>query len=202
MVVSILLAGGDGKRLEQNEPKFLIKYKGKQIYKYALDKLVNNVNVDKVIICIPHRLLNTIRSENEKVLFVSGGATRFESLENALKSFNFADEDIAITHDCARVFLSDDMIDNNIKICQKHDFCTTAKHCSDTVYYESKKLDREKLILLETPQSFKYKLWKNATSINKDGTDLISYLNLELSSKNIYYSEVENKKITFLKDLI
>ena len=62
---AVILAGGQGSRMEDSLPKPLIKVKGKPILAYQLDYLLNSGKIEKIILSIGHRAGEVINYVNE-----------------------------------------------------------------------------------------------------------------------------------------
>jgi 2-C-methyl-D-erythritol 4-phosphate cytidylyltransferase len=53
---------------------------------------------------------------------------------------------------------------------------------------------------VQTPQTFQFKYWKNVSS-SRTTTDLFTYLNLQVTKRNLVIGSWNNFKITNKKDL-
>lgn len=175
-VYAILLAAGSGSRVNSNVPKQYIDLNGLPLFFYSLKTFANFNLIDKVILVINpnykydvESFINKYQWKN-KVLVINGGDTRHLSIINAikyLKNININSEDIVLTHDCARLFVSTDIIKNNIDYINlnKCDVVSTGIVPDDTIGITNnsnleKILNRQKLFIEQTPQSAKYKTFE------------------------------------------
>jgi 2-C-methyl-D-erythritol 4-phosphate cytidylyltransferase len=134
---------------------------------------------------------------------------RWKSLSKGVdflnKHLQLKSTDIIVTHDAARINVTSEIIETNILTTAKYGYASTVLQLHDSIM-ELKKdvhyLERSHKYLVQTPQSFQYKFWKNykpktASKI----TDLFTYLNLEIKSVNLVPGSLLNFKITTIEDL-
>ncbi len=204
----ILLAGGKGKRF--GGKKQFIELKGKPVYQYSLDTVNKIEEINEIIFVVPEEDRNFIKIKTDKILkFAEPGEERQFSVYNGLKKVN---SDIVIIHDTARPFTTEKMFKESIKnVIKGFDGSITAYKSRDTIKEVKnnkiiKTLNREKLYIIQTPQTFVFeKLIKAHEKALKNkiiGTD-DSYL-MEILGYNIVVNEGSplNIKITFKEDLM
>ncbi len=147
MVIGGILAGGLGTRMAGGGlPKQFLKIGGKPVIIRTLQRFLNNALIDHVIIAMNESWIDYCRDmlaeyglTGERVEIIQGGETRFESLlclANACVRVAAArgDEDVLmINHDCARPFVSDRILRDNIEMVQEYDMVTTSVPTIDTV---------------------------------------------------------------------
>jgi 2-C-methyl-D-erythritol 4-phosphate cytidylyltransferase len=95
--------------------------------------------------------------------------------------------DVIITHDAARAFPYQYLIDKHVKNTKKYGYSTTLYQINDSICEVNKTIeyvDRKNKYLVQTPQSLLYKNWKNYT-VNKKATDLFTYLGVTLNKNHI-----------------
>jgi 2-C-methyl-D-erythritol 4-phosphate cytidylyltransferase len=225
MKYALILAGGIGKRMgDKNTPKQFYSIGDKPIVIFTTEKFLKNKNIDKVIIvCLNDYIKYTTNlvgyyfKDNEKIDIIPGGDNRFESVVNGIeyikKKYKIKNDDIVITHDAVRPFVTDEIINNNIKIAKKMGACTTAVGCIDTILIcnDKKQIDsvpnRNIMYNVQTPQTFNllnlYGLIKNVDSENYDKYTDLSKLFAEVNAPiQIVEGDYNNIKITTQKDLI
>jgi 2-C-methyl-D-erythritol 4-phosphate cytidylyltransferase len=161
------MAGGIGNRLKANVIKPLLPIKGKALFTYALDVFTNNKNINKVIIVINNKYVNSfnkILKKYKKVDICFGGTNRQDSLVNGMahlkNKFDLKPNDIIVTHDCARINIDNKIINDNINVCQKAGFASTVLPISDSICEITngcKYIDRQNKYLVQTPQTFQCK---------------------------------------------
>ena len=105
----------------------------------------------------------------KQVQVVEGGDNRQQSVGNALKSIPAADEDIILVHDAVRPFVTREIIREVIAAAQKYGAAIAGVPAVDTVKQVERTaegalitatLPRERVVLAQTPQGFRYGLLK------------------------------------------
>ena len=173
MNIAIVLAGGTGSRMSLDMPKQFIAVKGKPIMAYTLSVFQNSPLVDSIYLVSHKEYFEQSKTIIEQYNItkvrdiIEGGQTRQESVFNALKQMNAKDDDIILIHDCARPLVDEQIIKDNIEQCKLHEAVETAVKAVDTTIEVSEEqfensLNRDKLYQVQTPQTFKYKLIKEA----------------------------------------
>jgi 2-C-methyl-D-erythritol 4-phosphate cytidylyltransferase len=207
-IVSVLLAGGKGKRF--GEKKQFIKINNEPLFQYSLN-IVNKIDlINEIVLVLPKDDLDRVKIFSFKpVKKVAGGEERQNSVYNALKEIGSAD--IVVIHDTARPLANESMFLDGIENVKKgFDGSITAIPARDTIKELNgniieKTLDRNKLLIVQTPQTFKFdKLVKAHKEAIKDGiigTD-DSYLMERLGYKITYnLGSPLNFKITTKEDI-
>lgn len=168
MNIAGILAGGIGSRMGGEIPKQFLEVGGVPIIVRVIKRFAGNKNIDSVIVamngdwmeyCI--KLLKDNGIDTDKIDLIEGGSTRFESLYNiAKKAAEYGDGAVVVSHDCARVFVSDDIITNNVKMLAGADCTTTSVPTIDTVLISKDGVtsdsvpDRKTIFLDQGPQAF------------------------------------------------
>jgi 2-C-methyl-D-erythritol 4-phosphate cytidylyltransferase len=182
MIFAAILAGGKGTRMKSATlPKQFLPLGDTPMLIYTINKFLSVSQIDKIYIGINPEwkdyaleLISTHLSESAcaQIEFVDGGKDRNESLFNVVEKiendFGQTDEDILITHDAVRPFVTAEMIEQNIDVCARHGAVGTVIGATDTVYFSenlrdvSDVPDRENVFLAQTPQTFNIKVLKDA----------------------------------------
>lgn len=173
MNYAVLLAGGTGTRMKAHSiPKQFLEIGGEPILKLTVDKFLSCPNIDHIIVAAPiiwmSHTKDILSDERFKKIYVcEGGSTRQESLYKAVKYiekiFKTDDNDIIISHDVARPFVSLRVIEENIKLINQYDAVDTVIHATDTIVESKDKVlinkipDRRNMYQGQTPQTFKRK---------------------------------------------
>ena len=207
MTTAIILAAGNGTRLESNIPKQFIKIGDRRILDYSVKTFLECILIDEVILVVHPQWVDNISIENPKIKIVVGGITRKDSVSIGLKNCSIKTKNVLI-HDSARPFLSKIILENCIFALDKAKAITTAVPVIDTIV-EAKDnqvismLERPKLWAEQTPQGFHYQLIKKAhDEFQGDTTDDIRMvMKLGIIPKIIKGSEY-NFKITTDIDLL
>ena len=171
MNIAIIVAGGSGKRMKGlDKPKQFTLVNGKPLIAYTLEAFDKNENVDSIVVVANTKYFPEVMDicneyRIEKIMFVvPGGKTRQESVYNGLLGCGASHDDIVLIHDAARPLVSDRIINENIEACKKYKAVETAIKVSDTIVKSAdartiKGLEnREELLQVQTPQTFKYSL--------------------------------------------
>lgn len=171
-VTAIVLAGGSGKRMNSAVKKQYIEINEVPLIVHTLLKFENS-DVDEIVCVAPEEDLDYFNKEvvdaysiKKVSKVVAGGRERYESVYNALKVIN--DCEIVLIHDGARPFVTNEVINENIKTAREKDACITAVPVKDTIKridqngVVEESLKRDELWQVQTPQSFKYDLIRRA----------------------------------------
>lgn len=223
MVYAEILAGGKGKRMGNTEmPKQFLMLGSKPIIIHTIEQFVINKKVDRIIVCVPKDWMGHTKDIlekyllNEKIEIVKGGSTRNETIMNGCKyikeKYGIKKDDIIITHDAVRPFITAQIIDDNIKGINGYDAVDTVIPSTDTIV-ESKNgeyitdiPDRKYMYQGQTPQTFKIKkLMEVYESLTKEEKEILTDACKIFSIKNkkvkIVKGAPTNMKITDIFDL-
>lgn len=171
MIFAGIMAAGIGSRIKSIQvPKQFAILGGKPIIVRVLETFLSVSEIDKILVAINIdwkdyyiELINKYSLDINKIELVSGGQTRFESLVNLVKEtkkYDNEEDSIILTHDCARVFVTKDIIYKNIEKIKDYDIITTCVPVVNTlVYCEKNNIvssipDRNKLWDGVSPQTF------------------------------------------------
>ena len=214
MNIALVLASGSGTRMVGlNTPKQFCLVNNKPLFLYSVEAFDKNLSIDAIVIVTQSNFVGKVQNIcDENALFkvrlvTAGGETRQESVYKGLKAIKeFAqDDDIILIHDSARPLVSQEIIDNNIKGCEKFGAVETAVKTNDTIVKAGESnevLDRSNLYQVQTPQTFRYSiilkahqqaLKKGITSATDDGQ--------LVEGVQIVNGESTNFKITTIQDL-
>ncbi len=148
MVIGGILAGGLGTRMANGGlPKQFLKVAGKPVIIHTLERFLGNKHIDFVVIAMNESWIGFCRDmlreyglDRDNVRIIPGGDSRFESLLClARECLNVAAENgcdgeiTMINHDCARPFVSDRILNDNITMVNEYDMVTTSIPTIDTV---------------------------------------------------------------------
>ena len=116
-----------------------------------------------------------------------------------------------LIHDAVRPFISKDVIKRVLKQIPKYDAVIPGVSVSDTIKIVSndlvqETLDRRRLIAVQTPQAVNYKKYAEAIKIfsnkRENLTDDASLIELNGGSVNVVDGDINNIKITYLRDIV
>ena len=224
MIYAEILAGGKGTRMGNTEmPKQFLMLGNKPIFIHTIEQFMLNKRVEKVLICCPEKWISytkdTIKkyiADASKVVVVKGGATRNETILNGChyieENYGINDDDIILTHDAVRPFLTQRIIDDNIDGTLKYGAVDTVVEAFDTIVHsvDGKIITdipvRSEMYQGQTPQSFNIKLlmsfFDSLTEEEKEIlTDACKALVIKGTNVHLVRGEVYNMKITTQHDL-
>lgn len=174
MIYAEILAGGKGTRMGNvNMPKQYLPLKGKPIIVHTIEKFILNDRFEKIIIATPKDWINHTQDIIKKYIFdsrvivIEGGTDRNETIMNGIhyveKEFGLNEDDIIVTHDAVRPFITHRIIEENIEMALEFGSVDTVIPAVDTIV-ESTNHDfitdipvRDNIYQGQTPQSFNMK---------------------------------------------
>lgn len=210
--IAVVLGAGNGTRMGIDKSKLLLDLCGKTVIERSVEAFLNLEVVDEIIVvcreCDVEEFSRLL--PDEEVSFVVGGATRQESVRNAVETIDECD--YIIIHDGARPLVSQNTILKTLDEAQISQAAATGVYVKDTIKVIDKDLnivdtpERSSLISIQTPQIFDFSVYKKAlekaTEQKKDFTDDCRLVeNLGLQVKTVI-GEYENLKITTKSDVI
>ena len=189
---------------------------GSPILLHTVRKFAASDRVSEIVIALRREDLEAVgellRREirNKPVRVVEGGNSRQESVERALAAVN-PDTELVAVHDAVRPFIDLDIIEKAIDEAHEHGAAIVGIVPVDTVKQVSgaqatgakvrSTISRERLVLAQTPQVFRYELLKQAfEAARRDGfvgTDESSLVErLEQVEVRVVMGSDRNIKIT------
>ncbi|MGI6714071.1 MAG: 2-C-methyl-D-erythritol 4-phosphate cytidylyltransferase [Bacilli bacterium] len=176
MNIAVLLMAGSGLRLQHQEPKQFISIGGKPLFGYALDTLYSHREIERIVLVVHDDYLAQVKTYCEKYLpdkpwdLIRGGKTRQASVYQAVLHLmpTTKEDDIILLHDAARPFVSEKIIEANLKKAHEVGAVNTAIESLDTlIKIDGEKqiietLDRSCIFRVQTPQTFTFALLKRA----------------------------------------
>ncbi|MDV3426518.1 MAG: 2-C-methyl-D-erythritol 4-phosphate cytidylyltransferase [Bacillota bacterium] len=221
MNIAIVMAGGQGTRMSMKDmPKQFIDVCGKPVIIHTLEKFDRHPEIDYIaVVCIKNwqselkTLIEKFKIKKVKWI-ITGGETRQESVFNALNSLNgLSGDDIVLIHDAARPFITEKIISDNIKAALTYGAVGTVIPAADTIIKSmdgvkiSDVPNRKELYLVQTPQSFKFSIIKEAheAAVIKNVDNATDDCQLVLKSGIPVHLAAGNKlnfKITTREDLL
>lgn len=210
--IAVILGAGNGTRMGIDKSKLLLDLCGKTVIERSVEAFLNLAVIDEIIVvcreCDVEEFSRLL--PDEEISFVVGGATRQESVRNAVETIDECD--YIIIHDGARPLVSQNIILKTLDEAQISQAAATGVYVKDTIKVIDKDLnivdtpERSSLISIQTPQIFDFSVYKKAlekaTEQKKDFTDDCRLVeNLGLQVKTVI-GEYENLKITTKSDII
>ena len=119
---AVIAAAGAGERLGADLPKALVPLDGRPLAAWSLDAVVRAESVGPIVIAAPagsEGELRALASDRAEVQVVTGGATRAESVKEAL---SVVASDVVAIHDAARPLVTAELIDATVaKLAERPD---------------------------------------------------------------------------------
>jgi D-ribitol-5-phosphate cytidylyltransferase len=218
--IAIIPAGGKGLRTGITKkgnavPKQYLKIQGKELIVYTLHTFQNNRNINRIIVAAEPEyfelLVKLVRKYKltKLKLIVEGGATRQDSVYNAILSSQAAPDDLIVVHDAARALLSEEVLTKAIITAKKKGNALVCIKAKDTLIKGDSSvkeyLNRDEVYYVQTPQIFKYKdLLKAMNKSNREnfiGTDESMLVKRTGRKVNIVEGSVFNFKVTTKEDI-
>ncbi|MDR1240713.1 MAG: 2-C-methyl-D-erythritol 4-phosphate cytidylyltransferase [Oscillospiraceae bacterium] len=223
MIFAGIVAGGIGARFGGDIPKQFLILEKKPIIVHTIEKFLLCEKFDSICVGIHKNwksytedIFKKFNLNDERLLVTSGGENRNETIMNiinALESkFEKNDDNVLVTHDVVRPFVTLRIIEENIKTALKYGACDTVVRSHDTVVESNKEKteilnvpNREFVFLGQTPQSFNMKklseFYNELTYEEKSNlTDACKIFVIKGESVKLIEGEFSNMKITTVGD--
>ena len=224
MKVSVILpAAGLGTRMGRSVPekagtsrKQFMLLEGSPILLHTIRKFVSSPAVSEIVVALRAEDMDWVRGllEHEKfakpVRLVEGGDSRQESVENALATLDGKTELVSV-HDAVRPFIEHSVLEKVFAEAEETGAAIVGIVPVDTVKQVHRNkirqtIPRERLILAQTPQVFRFDLLKQAFAKAREdgfaGTDESSLVErLEQVEVSVIPGSDRNIKITKPSDM-
>ena len=211
----IILASGNGSRYRNSIPKQFVKIAGKTILEHTIEIFENSDEIDYIVVVVTpkyRKLAESLLLKNSYkkiVKLLDGGETRKESSHIGVHSIE-EDEANVVIHDCARPFLTQQIVINCVKALNHYDAVDVAIPSADTIIevkddFIKNVPDRSCLMRGQTPQCFKLSVIKKAHDLSKNDPnftdDCSLILKYGLGKVYVVEGDVRNIKITYPSDI-
>jgi len=211
-VWAVIVAAGRGERLGLDRPKAFAKLGDRPLLAESLERLDGSDWVDAIVVAAPLDweepviLLAEELSCSKVVASVAGGETRAASVRAALREVD-DDAAVVLVHDAARPLLSEDVIDRLLTTLNEGwDGVVPALPIHDTVKRVdgeqiAETVDREQLVVAQTPQAFVWPVLRDAAGGDGDATDCAALVEARGGRIKAVPGDPKLVKITDLSDL-
>ncbi|VAX36334.1 2-C-methyl-D-erythritol 4-phosphate cytidylyltransferase [hydrothermal vent metagenome] len=215
-VQAIVVAAGSGTRLKASVPKPLVLITGKPILVYTLEIFQKSALIEGVILVVPSDYIVDFKQVVEQypldkvVKIVVGGAMRADSVCNGLGALD-EDTDVVVIHDGARPLVDQVILEDAIRLGEKHEAIVVAVPVKPTIKRVDIKemvveatIDRKMLWEIQTPQVFQKEviLAAHRQADSREATD-DAFLVEQMGQKvKVLQGDYRNIKITTQEDLI
>lgn len=172
MVTAIVLAAGQGRRMNSTVAKQFLILEEKPVIYYSLMAFEQS-SVDEIILVTGESQVDFCREKiveeykfKKVVKIIEGGRERYDSVYQAL--INSKETDYVLIHDGARPFISNALIELIIDQVKEHKACIIGTPVKETIKIVNRDgtiidtPDRSTLWAAQTPQAFEYQSILNA----------------------------------------
>ena len=220
MNIAVILAGGSGKRTEQDVPKQFINVYDKPIIVYTLEAFQKHPGIDGIIVsCLEGwgEILKAYAREygiSKLKWVINGGEDGQASTRKALYELKEVcqSEDVVLIHDAVRPFVSSEIISDCIATCQRYGNGLSAIRFQAETIVRSRDgvsgdeiIDRRDIMRVMTPQAYHYgKAVRAQEEAEKRGVTAV-YINVLMAElgERLYFSRgsAKNIKLTTMEDI-
>ncbi len=171
MNIGLIIAGGSGRRMQQEIPKQFLNVNDKPVIVYTLEAFQKHPDIDEIgVVCIEgwHEILSAYARQykiDKLKWIVPGGENGQGSIRNGVYEAEkrYSGDDILLIHDAIRPLVSTEILSDCIIQAKKHGSaivtvpCNTAILRRTTDEYSSEVVPRDRLAMTQTPQAFPIK---------------------------------------------
>jgi 2-C-methyl-D-erythritol 4-phosphate cytidylyltransferase len=209
--IAVIVAGGNGSRMNSTIPKQFLVLKNKPVLYYSIKAFVeayDDVNIVLVLhedhIAKGQEIIDGF-FDSSKFKIIRGGRTRFHSVQNGLSLID--EESIIFVHDGVRCMVSGDLIQRCYDAAVEFGTAVPAISSADSIRMITKNgnkiVERNKIKLVQTPQTFHSKILLPAFAIDykekfTDEASVVEEFGIKI---NLVEGEKNNIKITTPEDL-
>lgn len=208
---AVIVAGGSGLRMGTQVPKQFLLLCGKPVLWHTLTVFLDAYADMEIILVLPEEHMETGRTilystyAPHRIRMVAGGATRFHSVSNGLQCIR--EKAIILVHDGVRCLVTTDLIHRCYDQAVEKGNAIPTVACADSIRIEtgsgSQTLDRSKVRIIQTPQTFESDKLQTAfgQDYQESFTDEASVVERLGITINLIEGEPANIKITRPIDL-
>lgn len=179
--VAVILGAGNSTRMKTEKSKLLLKINGLTVIERSVNAFLNISDIDEIIVVARQQDIEAFSSilDDERISFVIGGASRQESVYNAVQTID--DAELIVIHDGARPLVREEDIENTIRQAKEHSAAAVGVPVKDTIKiidndnFVVDTPNRSSLFAVQTPQIFDFRLYKQiiekAVEQGRDYTD-------------------------------
>lgn len=171
--IAIVLAGGSGSRMKSSVKKQYLMMQGRPVLCHSLEVFQMCSRIDEIVLVCGKGEIEQCRENIVEAYgfskvkhIVEGGKERYHSVHEGLKVIS--DCKYVLIHDGARPFVDEAILNRVLNELPKCHACVVGMPVKDTIKLSNEQgyvdctLPRERLWMIQTPQSFDYDLIRNA----------------------------------------
>lgn len=211
---AVIVAGGSGKRMGSATPKQFLLLHDKPVLYYTLRTFLEAYDDLDIILVLPEEYTDLGREiidayfDYGRIRITSGGETRFHSVKNGLQLVER--DSVVFVHDAVRCLLTTGLIQRCYENALRVGSAVPVVYCKDSVRLlheevnDNEVLDRRRVVLVQTPQTFHSKIILPAFGIDykekyTDEATVVEAFGLKVA---LVEGEENNIKITRPVDLV
>lgn len=209
----ILVAGGNGTRMNSVVPKQFLLLNGKPVLYYAMNTFLQQFPDCKIILVLPEEHIAAGQEiidaffDYSRIDIVTGGRTRFHSVQNGLAMVQ-DENSVIFVHDAVRPLVSGALLHRCLDAVLEFGSAIPVVDCKDSlrrlVDDGNEAVDRSLIKLVQTPQAFHGKILLPAFKIDykdkfTDEANVVEAFGLKVM---LVEGDAANIKITQPADLI
>lgn len=220
MAVAGIVAGGSGQRMGGSMPKQFMELCGKPVIIRTIEAFLQHADIESVIIGINPDWYDYMSALVQKdfrngVYITKGGKDRNDTILNIIKyarnTLHCNDNEIILTHDAVRPFVTEKMISDSIAEMDRCEICTAAIAAVDTIVVSEDGENvcefppRNTMYQVQTPQTFRIgsfsEVYGNLTENEKKTvTDACKLFSLNGYRVRLIDGDRNNIKLTYPSD--
>ncbi len=204
--IAVIVAGGKGTRMNSDLPKQFMLLKSKPILYYTINAFLHAFDDVEIILVLPPEHMGKGQEiidgyfDHSRFRLCEGGRSRFHSVQNGLALVD--EESIIFVHDGVRCLLTGNLIQKCYEAAIEYGNAIPAIDSKDSLRLittnGNKILKRNKVKLIQTPQTFHSKILLAAFKIDykytfTDEASVVEAFGLKI---NLIEGEENNIKIT------
>lgn len=209
---ALIVAGGKGTRIKSKLPKQFLELNGLPILMHTINAFFRYRQTITIILVLPEddfaiwEKLCAKHNFHKNLILQKGGDSRFQSVKNGLAKIE--GEGLVAIHDGVRPLVSEAIIGASFHLAAAHESAVAAVRLKESLRMtdqdNTKAVDRSRFRLIQTPQTFKVSLIKQAYEMKEDAslTDDASVAEHSGHIISLFEGSYENIKITTSEDLV
>jgi len=164
---AIIVAGGNGTRMNNTTPKQFLLLNGKPVLFYAINTFLETYADCKIILVLPEEHVGVGQEiidaffDYNRIQIVTGGRTRFHSVQNGLALVDEEDS-VIFVHDAVRPLLTPSLVNRCHDAVSEFGTAIPVINCKDSVRIITENgneaVERTTIKLVQTPQAFHGKI--------------------------------------------
>ncbi|MBN1691765.1 MAG: 2-C-methyl-D-erythritol 4-phosphate cytidylyltransferase [Dehalococcoidia bacterium] len=208
--VAVVVGAGSGSRM--GAEKTFLNLAGRPVISWSVDVLQHNKNISEIVLVLHNNNVDEGRSLvvamgwSKVTAVCAGGKLRQDSVKKGLEAIR--DCEMVLIHDAARPFLTHRLIDEGLEAAMSGGSAVAAVPVKDTIRQMDEAgvvaatLPRNRLMAVQTPQVFRFKILKDAyASLAGEVTDDAAAVERMGLKVKLYAGDYDNIKITTREDM-